>query len=168
VFALVFSFFSACFFLLVLELEFLALLYITVYVGAILVLFLFITLSFNLKDLKYSKNNFYSKGFKIIYLNFVYNLFIESKLVYLCISTSSCNERLNFKNYFYFLESKVEDIQIFGSFLYTQLFLYLFIISLILLIVMIGVIIITIENNPYKPHVNYKSRKLNSILSYKI
>jgi NADH:ubiquinone oxidoreductase subunit 6 (subunit J) len=163
VFALVFAFINASIYLLTLGFEFLGLLYITVYVGAILILFLFVLLSFDLSFLWYKKVPFNFNN--IILLSLYYYLFIDSTAINLNVLSYLDT---NYANYFYIVDSQFEDIRVFGNFLYTNLYLYTFLISIILLVVMIGVIIINLENNPYKLQQNYKSRKLCKVLQYNI
>jgi NADH:ubiquinone oxidoreductase subunit 6 (subunit J) len=157
---------SASIFLLTLELEFLGLIYIMVYVGAILVLFLFVVLSFNLKDLIYYPETLSLKKSYLLFL-FIYLFIFQTNSIYVLIDGLNAFDFMHYKNYFYFLQFELQDIHVFGFYLYTQLIPYLVLVGLILLVVMIGIIIITLENNPYKLQQNYKSRSLKTLLVYK-
>ncbi len=165
VFALVFTFINASIYFLILGFEFLGLLYITVYVGAILILFLFVILSFDLSYIVAKKQEFAFNNINIFLLTiwFYYTLLELQDLFFLDVYTT-----INSVNYFYIVDSKLEDMRIFGNFLYNNLYLYTLLISLILLVVMIGVIIINLENSPYKLQESYKTRKLCNVLIYKV
>jgi len=163
IFALVFTFINASIYFLMLGFEFLGLLYITVYVGAILILFLFVILSFDLSYISAKRQQFTFSNINVFLLTlwFYYTLLELQDLFFLDFYTT-----INSLNYFYIIDSKFEDIRIFGNFLYNNLYIYTLLISLILLIVMVGVIVINLENAPYRLQENYKVRKLCNVVNY--
>jgi NADH:ubiquinone oxidoreductase subunit 6 (subunit J) len=170
IFSLVITILSASIFLLSLGLEFLGLIYIMVYIGAILVLFLFVILSFNNKDNLLGQYKFYFLLKNHIFLAFSILPIFYIKYFTLLLDNSNLDKYFINKisqNYFYSIQFSFQDIQIIGLQLYTQTFPYLIICGVILLIVMIGVICISLEQNPYKLQQNYKNRTLKSLLIYK-
>ena len=129
-----------------LEAEFLALMFIGVYLGAVTVLFLFIVMMLNIKAIDFSKEIIYSLpiasifGFVFIYLLY----FISSD------SVNISNFGYSFFNLDYFdwksIMINVPNINVFGFLLYNDFAPFLLIVGVILLIAMIGAIILTKRN----------------------
>lgn len=133
--------------LLLLEAEFLALIFVAVYLGAVTVLFLFIVMMLNIKAIDFSKEIVHSLpigsffGFLFIYLLY-------------CISFDSVgvNEEISslFFNHDYFdwksIMVNITNIDVFGALLYTHYAPFLLIVGVILLIAMIGALILTKTN----------------------
>lgn len=142
---LVLSFLSSAFLLFMLECEFLALIFIVVYVGAIAVLFLFSVMMLDAKLKKLTKNLFryIPVGF-FFALCFVFpvacQIFFEVKKTNFFFAQSVY---LNL----YFLTDSIADIQVYGQVLYVYFILQFLIVGLILLVVLIGVVYLT---NTYK------------------
>jgi NADH:ubiquinone oxidoreductase subunit 6 (subunit J) len=139
--------------LILLGVEFLAIIYLIIYIGAIVVLFLFIMMMIDLQEIITYKLTFiedlinrliFFKILIIIILSIYYNVF-SSILVSnknLSYFTSHCSSYLNIKfNYFN------SDISTFSYFLYHQYPYFFILTSLILLMSMIGSIILA--NNFY-------------------
>lgn len=136
---LILSFLNSAFILLLFKIEFLALLFIIIYVGAIAILFLFIVMMLNIKkdlfDLKFN-NFFISFALSIFFL-----IFITFDFTFL--------ENWNILNYnFNFVLSLIDsffDINVFGQTLYNYYLSLILIGGLILLVAMIGAIVLTFE-----------------------
>jgi len=144
---LVASFISAAFILFMLECEFLALLFIVVYVGAIAVLFLFAIMMLESKFNDLSKN-----VMKYIPVGFVFGIVlllpmlneIKNKFQ----GTNSYNSfYLNKFQNWYDLADSITDIEVYGQVLYTYFVLQLLVSGLILLLVLVGVVYLTNNYN---------------------
>lgn len=144
---LVLSFLSASSLLFLLECEFIALLFIIIYVGAIAVLFLFVVMMIDLKSLSLKKDVFkyfpfgifiglvfFSEIILIISENFKDNPYIKSFLYNFYI------------NWFDKMDSLTE-IEIVGQILYTNYILQFLISGNILLLAVIGSVYLTLGNN---------------------
>lgn len=83
--ALILIFFNTALFLICIHVEFLALIYIIIYIGAIAILFLFVIMMFNLKELRDSTSYTQNKDFLTLSLSFY--LLILYKFYYLLINT---------------------------------------------------------------------------------
>lgn len=86
---LILVFFSTALFLIGIHVEFLALIYVIIYIGAIAILFLFVIMMFNLKELRDSTSYTQNKDFLMISLSFYlvvlskfHNIFVNSFLNY--------------------------------------------------------------------------------------
>ena len=135
---LIFSFFNASAIFLIAGAEFLALIMLIVYVGAVAVLFLFVVMMLDLNhdDIKEESK----KYLKTIYLvGFV--LLIEMALLFYH-SQSGINlfEKNNIVN------SDKSNTEIIGSVIYTNHFYHFQISGLILLVAMIGAIVLTLRH----------------------
>lgn len=136
---LILSFLNSAFILLLFKIEFLALLFIIIYVGAIAILFLFIVMMLNIKkdlfDLKL--NNFF--------IPFILSLFF---LIFITFDFTFL-ENWNFLNYQFnyvpFIIDSFSDITVFGQTLYNYYLSLILIGGLILLVAMIGAIVLTFE-----------------------
>jgi NADH-quinone oxidoreductase subunit J len=146
---LVLAFVLATSLLILLECEFMALIFIIIYVGAISVLFLFVIIMLNLKTTNSLKdlvkylptNNFLVLIFSlellmIIFENFKSNHYFNSLL-------------FNFNiNWFYKLDY-VTDLEALGQILYTHYVFQFLIVGMILLIAIIGAVTLTFNYNIY-------------------
>jgi len=131
--------------LIFLEAEFLALTFIAVYLGAVIVLFLFIVMMLNIKgiDLRLEFSRSLPIGFFFGLVFFIFLYFIISGTI------GIDNKSLIFiVNYFDWksILINISNIQIFGYFLYSYYFPFLLIIGIILLVAMIGTVILTKNN----------------------
>lgn len=149
------SFIFSSFLLLLLECEFLALIFLVIYLGAIIVLFLFAIMMLESKFNNLSKNKI-----KYIPIGLVFT-------VCLCISLTNAFD-LNFLSnysfeYFYLniyqnwydLIDCISDVQVYGQILYSFYVLQFLISGLILLLMLIGVVYLT--NNFYVEQINSQS-----------
>jgi NADH-quinone oxidoreductase subunit J len=166
---LVLSFVSATTLLLLLECEFLALLFIIIYVGAIAVLFLFVVMMLDIKAGNLTKDKvkyfpfgsfvgtvFLIETFVIIFKNFETNPY--SQKFYLFNS---------YQNWYTKLDSLTE-IEVIGQIVYTNYVLQFLIAGLILFLAVIGAVILTIKlsHKTSKHQISFKqlSRTYKNVL----
>jgi NADH-quinone oxidoreductase subunit J len=141
---LVGSFIFASFLLFLLECEFLALLFIIVYVGAIAVLFLFAVMMLESKLTDLSKNIIGYLPIGMILGILLFFLFLSE------IDTYFDYWQGNFRNFYqnwYDLIDSTHDVEVYGQVLYSYFVLQFLIAGLILLLIIIGVVHLT---NIYK------------------
>lgn len=151
---MILSFVSAVCLLILLESEFMALIFIVIYIGAIAVLFLFVVMMLNLKIIDSIKDvlkyfpisNFI--GFFILfevlvsfYNNFKLNPYSESFLYN------------SYINWFDKIDS-ISDIKSIGQIVYTHYVVQFLVAGLILLIAVLGAVVLTLDQNV----VNFKSQ----------
>lgn len=143
VFFLVLVFFTSAFLLFLLEVEFISLLFVLVYVGAIAVLFLFVVMMLDIKITKYEKDLlFYVPigGFLgVIFLLEVF-LGLQENLVPILPSDS----REIYTNWLVIMDS-LTNLDVLGQILYTYYFFYFLIAGIILLVAMVGAIVLTLN-----------------------
>jgi NADH-ubiquinone oxidoreductase chain 6 len=151
------------------DLEFLGLIFIMVYVGAIMVLFVFNIMSFNFKTLNHANLtiplNKYLNILKPQYF-LIFNFFVSvllSSSIYSFLIKMNFNNLFIKKNYLYILANDLLDLDVFGLYLYTQTLLYFILIGIILLITLFGVVLLTLEENSFKIQTDFKTRNISSI-----
>jgi NADH-quinone oxidoreductase subunit J len=148
---LVASFLSASVLLFLLECEFLALLFIVIYVGAIAVLFLFAIMMLESKLSNLSRNMM-----KYVPVGFLFGFFLLIPLLSQIWSQYDQNvysDSFYFNNYqnWYDLIDSTSDIEVYGQVLYSYFVLQFLVAGLILLLVLIGVVHLTNNfNSPQK------------------
>ena len=164
---LVCSFISASCLLFILECEFIALLFIVIYVGAIAVLFLFVVMMLDIKTVNLTKDtvkyfpfgSFISLVFlfeilAIVLKNFKANPYQESFLV-------------NFYQNWYEKLDSLTEIETLGQILYTHYVLQFLIAGYILFLAVIGSVVLTITppRKKHKSQITYRqlSRNKNTI-----
>ena len=150
---LILVFFSTSFFLISLNVSFLALIYLIIYIGAIAILFLFVIMMFNLRELqkKSEKRNDYTfitvhfQIYLVIIMKFYYSFkdyvwtFMEKDPYF--------NEYffLKMQDVNYYLAYQNVDALVFGTLLYNY-YCYLFIVAaLVLLTAMLGAIVLALS-----------------------
>lgn len=144
---LVLSFLSSAFLLFLLECEFIALLFIVVYVGAIAILFLFAVMMLESKLSNLSRNTL-----KYFPIGFLFGILL---IVPLLKEISIFFDKNIYKDSFYFnkyqnwydLIDSVTDIEVYGELLYSYFVLQFLIAGLILLLVLVGVVYLTNNYN---------------------
>ena len=167
---LVFSFISASGILFLLECEFIALLFLIIYVGAIAVLFLFVIMMLDIKIVESPKD-----VFKYLPIGSVLGGFFLIEVFFILNSTLNINPySLNdtfFNNFYinwYGMIDYITDIKVLGQVLYTHYILQLLITGLILLLAVIGAVVLTMTNSSikFKKQVLFKqvSRNYKNIL----
>jgi NADH-quinone oxidoreductase subunit J len=153
VFSLIFlvaSFLFAAFILFLLECEFLALLFIVVYVGAIAILFLFAIMMLESKFNDLSKN-----VMKYVPVGFIFGIIFLLPMLNEITNKFKGNSYPNsfylnkFQNW-YDLADSITDVEVYGQVLYTYFVLQLLVAGLILLLVLIGVVYLTNNYNVSK------------------
>ena len=150
---LILIFFSAALFLLSINVNFLAMIYLIIYIGAIAILFLFVIMMFNLRELKRQSTEINDYSFLSISFIF-YSLLLWKFYALLLDHTISYVEYDKYFNHFvkeiahnlqYFLTYQHVDTLLFGTLLY-EYYSYLFILAaLILLTSMLGSIILALS-----------------------
>lgn len=150
---LILVFFSAALFLLSINVNFLAMIYLIIYIGAIAILFLFVIMMFNLRELKEQSTeiNDYSFlsisfGFYFLILWKFYSLILDYVITYIEYD-KYFNEFIkhNAQSLQYFLTYQHVDTLLFGTLLY-EYYSYLFMVAaLILLTSMLGSIILALS-----------------------
>lgn len=140
---LVSSFLFASFLLFLLECEFLALLFIVIYVGAIAILFLFAIMMLEFKLDSLSKNLM-----KYLPVGFIFGLAFFLPLLNQIIIQFEQNSYLNsfyfnkYKNWYDLIDS-VTDVEVYGQILYSYFVLQFLLAGLILLVVLVSVVYLT-------------------------
>ena len=142
---LVLVFLNAAGMLFVLQLEFIPLTFIIVYVGAIAILFLFVVMMLDIKVT--SKSNDFFKYLPIGGL-------IGSLFIFEVLNTVNCSFVIpetfqSMDNYIPWVSSmdKVTNLEALGKLLYTYYFIYFLIAGIILLVAMVGAIVLTLQFN---------------------
>nr|YP_010577932.1 NADH dehydrogenase subunit 6 [Cryptomonas pyrenoidifera]UZP15152.1 NADH dehydrogenase subunit 6 [Cryptomonas pyrenoidifera] len=173
--SLILVFFNAAALLILLGAEFLAMLFIIVYVGAVAVLFLFVIMMLNIKTSNLSISMYRYLPISILFGSvFFSELFVIFYFDLVPIDVYNLSLFLNF-DYLYFNDwensvSSQNNVLALGLVLYTY-FSYLFVVSgIILLVSMIGAISLTLHRrNDIKRQYIYKQlgRNFKSAISWK-
>jgi len=149
------SFILVSFLLFLLECEFLALLFLVIYLGAILVLFLFAVMMLDFKTNSLLKNKM-----KYIPIGLIFNFFLIVPL-FINVDLNFINN-FNFSHFYqniyqnwYCLIDSTTDTQIYSQILYSYYVLQFLISGLILMNVLISVVYLT--NTFYKQQINHQS-----------
>ena len=142
---LILSFLLVSILLFFLECEFLALILIIIYVGAVAVLLLFVLMMLETKLKNLSKN---------IMIYFPFGVFINGifflEIVNLISNSFSVNEYNNsfflnsYLNWYSRLDALI-DLEVYGQILYTQFVLQFLIVGLILFLALVGTVFLTIK-----------------------
>lgn len=138
---LVLSFLASAFLLFMLECEFIALIFIVVYVGAIAVLFLFAVMMLDAKLQNLARNLF-----RYIPVGFFFALgFLVPVLYQISFSTGENVTFLSQNSYvnWYDLLDSTSDVDVYGQVLYSYFVLQFLVVGLILLVVLVGVVYLT-------------------------
>ena len=148
---LILTFCNAAGILFLFNAEFLGLVFIIIYVGAIAVLFLFVVMMLNVKI--YSSDEFY-------YLPFIFlGGFILIVQVFLVVEKTFSNSNFWNTSLFYSFENYLDpltSIDVLGQSLYNYYLLCFLLAGLVLLVAMIGAIVLTL---------NFRSQRKNELVS---
>lgn len=148
---LILTFCNSSFIMFLIGAEFLGLIFIMVYVGAIAVLFLFVIMMLDIRRRSKEKSLFWDIFLTVIVgLIFFIEMFfmIESTYVSMDAFTENALNNLGYVDLYYSLKFKVlGGLKILGLLLYTHYSYYFFISGLVLLVAMIGAIILTLNKN---------------------
>lgn len=143
VFFLVLVFFTSAFLLFLLEVEFVSLLFVLVYVGAIAVLFLFVVMMLDIKITKYEKDLlFYIPIGGFLGVIFFLEVFLSLQENLVPFLPSSGREI--YTDWFSIIDS-MTNLDVLGQILYTYYFFYFLIAGIILLLAMVGAIVLTLN-----------------------
>lgn len=162
---LVLVFFNSCALLLLLKVEFLAMLFLIVYVGAIAVLFLFVIMMLNItEEAIYNSFSYLPIGFFLSTIFFLEVILVILKELdgFLLFSFISCYANDCYLNSIVFFCERlvfVSNIETLASVIYVYYFYYFLISGLILLVAMVGAITLTLyhkidvkKQDIYKQH----------------
>ena len=138
---------SICLFILI-GIDFLALVFLIVYVGAIAVLFLFVVMMLNMKIIELEESFF--RYLPIGFLSLIIIYFEVKYLISLNLLENMNNSELLFENLGYEWNTVLKkkgsfDLYLIGEILYSDYFFYFIISSFILLVAMIGAIALTLN-----------------------
>jgi NADH-quinone oxidoreductase subunit J len=170
--SLIFVFFNTAALLIFLGAEFLAMLFVIVYVGAVAVLFLFVIMMLNIKEsnLILSLYN-YIPVFILLITIFVYEVYTvySSNLMPLYMFTANSLKDHDILvidfiiiNFLDCVINYATNIYVIGNILYTEFFLMFFISGIILLVAMIGSITLTLhKRNDVKRQFVFKQIERN-------
>lgn len=166
---LVSSFIFSSFLLFLLECEFLALLFIIVYVGAIAILFLFSIMMLESKLSNLSRNTM-----KYLPVGFLFGILLVTPLLrevstFFGENLNSDIFYLNKYQNWYDLADSITDVEVYGQLLYSYFVLQFLIAGLILLLVLVGVVYLTnnYNNNQVIEQSIFKQLSRNSKFVFK-
>jgi NADH-quinone oxidoreductase subunit J len=143
VFYLVLAFCNATGLLILVEAEFLAILFIIVYVGAIAVLFLFVIIMLNLKDSMRKEVSFINSSYffflTLCVLSFLFSVFLQDAPV---VQSAKAAPFVFYKEWIFFFDN-ITNIVLFGQVLYTYFAFYFLVAGFILLVAMVSAVALT-------------------------
>jgi NADH-quinone oxidoreductase subunit J len=151
VIGLVISFLSSAGILFILQSEFFPLLFIIVYVGAIAVLFLFVIMMLDIKNLPKNKTNnlkhllfgfFAAFSFLFFILSGINDFYYDKSII--CLTENEMFDLLSL-DYDYSQEDILTELEGLGQVVYTHYVLQFLISGLILSLAVVGVVILTID-----------------------
>ena len=148
---LILVFFNVAGLLILLGLDFFAMIFLVVYVGAIAVLFLFVVMMLNIKLAEINEKRLrYLPIGGLLGILFLFEIFliVDNDLIPLVSHSDSFFLSTGFVQYSSLIES-VTNIESVGLLLYTYYFYFFIIASLILLVAMIGAIVLTMHKGVY-------------------
>jgi len=158
VFSIVFlaaSFIFTSFLLFLLECELLGLLILVIYLGAILVLFLFAIMMLESKF-----NNLFKNKIKYVPVSLIFSVFLFIPLVININLNFTMTHDFNFiflniyQNWYDLIDS-IRDVQVYSQILYSYYVLQFLVSGLILMLMLVGVVYLT--NNFHKQQINNQS-----------
>lgn len=161
---LILVFLNAAGFLLLIEAEFIALIFLVIYVGAIAVLFLFIVM---MLDIKIQRGQSFLIQYAPFGLLFGGLFFLE---IFISLESVFSSQGIQTEPYsWYCMFDNLSNIEVLGQILYKE-FLFCFLISgILLLIAMIGAIVLTLNFTSYRKNeiiVKQISRKPSDIVNF--
>ena len=157
---LIFVFFLGSIFLFILQLEYFALLFLIVYVGAIVVLFLFIVMMLEIKTFSGAQqfnDLFYYRSWILLFfvieiLLFITQIGVDISPFILQINeqhTLSCLREINLTVDYSMLLQKTEHLRGIGGVLFTENKLAIILAAMLLLLSMIGSIVMTLNSSSF-------------------
>lgn len=168
VFFLISIFINTSIIFILFNVDFLGILLLLVYVGAIAILFLFIVMMLNIKKVENENNTYLILGFSIFSIFFLHFIYILFNMFFTYIPI---NILLNINDFFFFNVNLIDEwnniilIKKIGVFLFLEHYLLLFFSGLLLLISLIGSIFLTNLKKGYSTKTQYNQclRKNNLI-----
>jgi NADH-quinone oxidoreductase subunit J len=142
--------------LLLLESEFMALIFIVIYIGAIAVLFLFVIMMLNVKSINSTKD--IAKYFPISNFIGLFVLIVISSCIFKTFPENSYNHSFLANFYLNWID-KIDafvDIHLVGQVMYTHYILQFLVAGFVLLIAIIGASALTLN---FKPNVSSKMQQ---------
>lgn len=144
---LILAFFSTMCILFLLNIDYLALLFILIYVGAITILFLFVVMMLKIKINDKSTTKFLSFINIIISCLIIYNVLCNVQILNIFLpTTTTALETLTYQNWFSKLYY-VDNIKMLGQVLFTTYYFYFILAGFVLLVGMISAILLSKESN---------------------
>jgi len=141
---LILAFFNTSGLLLLLEVEFLAMVFLVVYVGAIAVLFLFVVMMLNIKIGRENTDLFqYVPIGSVIGVIFLLEIFLITSRDYVPLIDSSIRNSGTIE--WDFLLNSLSNVEALGQLMYTYYFYFFIVAGFILLVAMVGAIILTMQ-----------------------
>lgn len=137
---LILAFINASFILILFQIEFLAMLFIIVYVGAIAVLFLFIVMMLNIKKVRIN-SSFFNRS---LFLSVLVSLFFFLQFHKFFNFFRDDNDISKY-NYNMVSTDHFSDILLFGQSLYNYNLVIVLLSGLLLLVAMVGAIVLTLD-----------------------
>jgi len=138
IFSLVLAFANVSILLILLGIEFLGLLFLIVYVGAIAILFLFVVMMLNIKLVELLDNTT-----RYIPIGILIGIIFLIELS-LLLPTIDVQNTINYTDYFIILP--FTNILLLAEYLYTDLYVYFLFASIILLVAMLAAIVLTLSH----------------------
>lgn len=145
--------------LLLIGADFLAMVFLVVYVGAIAVLFLFVVMLLNIKIIELN-----TQIIQYLPLSLILFLIVLLEFIYMFNINIYLNLTLNFYDYYEWgkIFYTITLLESFGEVLYLYFFQFFLITSLLLLVAMIGPIVLTLNKSKYVLRQNIYEQNLRS------
>ncbi len=138
---LVSAFFNVMNLLFLLEVDYLALLFVLIYIGAITVLFLFVVMMLKIKIDSKTSSKYIPVISIIVFLTLFINILIDNNII-----TIFTTNNLSLLNWFSII-NEISNIKVIGQTMYTTYAFYFVLASIVLLIGIIGSIILSKRSN---------------------
>lgn len=155
-----------------LEVEFLALAFIIVYIGAVSVLFLFVVMMLNIKIIELNNEliHYFPIGsfFGLIFLFNLFLILLKTNLIPLL--SLNFFDQFFYVNWFNLLENNT-NLEIIGHLLYTYYFYFFMLSAIILLIAMVGAIALTSQtkdNTIYEQEIFHQLSRTTNKAFFKV
>nr|APC25101.1 NADH dehydrogenase subunit 6 [Blastocystis sp. subtype 8] len=141
---LILAFFSTMCILFLLNIDYLALMFILIYVGAITILFLFVVMMLKIKINEKNTTKFISFINIIISCVIIYNIFCNTEILTIFLPTTTTSfEYHNWFSQLYF----IDNIKMLGQVLFNVYYFYFVLAGFVLLVGMISAILLSKESN---------------------
>lgn len=168
VFFLILTFLAGSLYFFILRNEFIAIIFVIIYIGAIAVLFLFVIMLLDVKIIELQSNSISYVPISLLFLIlFFFEIlyFYKSSLFF----TLPLDSKMAYVNWLDFYVMKNTNVHILGFFLYTNYFLVFIFCGFLLFIATLGSILLTfisLRNTPYSHSLRYESLVYNYFVEY--